>query len=167
MTERIGRVSRSAQTSQQTDFQCAFLMPSHQYFQKALHFPPLRKIADLDPVRLNLVSIISEPLRIRFLMNPVDGRNRSFSGLPGNQFVRQEHELLDQLMRNIVLFAHQADCLSFRIQDHAHFRHVQFQGALLEPPLPQDRREAPGAMDITFKPGRRLSLQNAKCFAIG
>ena len=151
VTERIGRISRFAQTSQKADFQCGFLRSSHHYFQKPLHFAPLRKIAYLNPVRPDLVSIVGESLRIRFLMNPVDGWNQSFSGLPGDQFVRQEHELLDKLMRNIVFLADKPDRLSFVIQNNAHFWHVQFQGTLLETPFSQNCGKPPGSMEIALQ----------------
>jgi len=75
MTERVGRVSRFAQTSQQANFQRRFFRPSDNHFQEPLHFSTLRKIAHLDPVRLNLDPIVRETLGVRFLVNPVDGRN--------------------------------------------------------------------------------------------
>src|SRR5205823_3691803 len=148
MPDWVRGVDRLSQASQQADFQCAFLWSANDCLQETLHFAALREITHLDTIRPDLFPIVADPLRVRVLMNPVDRWNPPIPGFPGNHFVRQNHELLDMLVRNIILFTHQADSPSLAIQFYARLRHIEFKGPVIEPAFPEYRGKLPGTMDL-------------------
>jgi hypothetical protein len=87
-----------AKTAQQSDFQRSLFMPTHDHFQKTLHFPAMRQVADFDSVRPYLLPVLSQLPGIRFFVNPINRGNRPRSRFMGDEFIRQEHVFLDQLM---------------------------------------------------------------------
>ena len=74
-----------------------------QSTQKFLDFSWFAEITTGDPVEANLRAKLLETNRIRMLMDPVDAGFAQLKESGGNGFVSEEHELLDELVRLVVL----------------------------------------------------------------
>ena len=71
--------------------------------EQTLHLTPVRKIAALNPMAQHIFAIFLQSLVIRRLVNAIHRRAIQAHQPRRHRLVRQQHELLDKLMRNIVL----------------------------------------------------------------
>src|SRR5713101_3211144 len=105
-------------------------------------------------------TILGEFFRIGIFMDSVNRWDGPLSKLACDRFVRREHELLDQLMRFIVLNALQFYRFARCIDIYLHLWKIEIERAVLETFAAQERGELPRGMQPPTELAVRFCLQN-------
>ena len=98
-----------------------------QSIQELLDFPWFAEIATGDPVEADLRAKLLETNRIGMLMDPMDAGFAQLEEPGGDGFVSEEHELLDELVRLVVLDLLNINDPAPSIETEAGFRGREFQ----------------------------------------
>ena len=117
MAERLGRVTRAFQTFQEPDLERLFFRFAASEASNRCNSAAIGQIADLVIVAENQLPIFRQFFRIGIFVNAVDRRDEAILQFTRDRFVRREHELLDQLMRFVVLDPLEPDRLAFLVED--------------------------------------------------
>ena len=97
----------------------------------------MSQIADPVVKAKHELTILSEFLGVWVFVDAIDGGNRAFLELPGDRFVRCQHEFFDQLVRFVVLNALQSYWVTLSIDPDFYFWEIEIERAMLEPFPPQ------------------------------
>jgi hypothetical protein len=99
-------------------------------------------------------------------VNSIDRWDGTVFQFARDRLVRREHELLDQLMRLVVLYPLHRDRLAFGVQPHFHFRKIEIERALLKTLLAQKRRQFPSHVESLAELVFGGRLQQRVSFAV-
>ena len=97
----------------------------------------MRHVADLVTETLRVLPKIAQFFQVGVIMDPVDARNLQLADVLGDRFVRRQHELLNELVGNIIVDFLDMRRFSVLIEANFDFGKLQVQRTLREALLPE------------------------------
>ena len=116
--------------------------------QEPLDLDAIRQVAGLQAVAEGEFAEFLEPFGIGVGVDTVDRWEEPVLDLAGDDFVRREHEFLDELVGDIVLDLLEPDGMALVIQPDLDLRKIEIERAGLETVLPQKRGQFPCGMQL-------------------
>ena len=127
VAQRPGGIAGAGEGPEKTNSECgsdAGFIQSPQEFPDFLRFA---EIATGDPEEADFRTKLPETIRIGLLMHPVNAGSAQLKESGGDGFVGEEHELLDELVRLVVLDLLNINDTATSIETKAGFRRREFQ----------------------------------------
>ncbi len=132
VAERFNGVTGSHKGFKEADLEGGTNGEAVEPLQEPLDFEPVIEIPGLNVVAEHFLPVFLEAAGIGFFMDAVDGGAFQVEQAGGYGFVREEHEFLDQLMRNVVLDFFDTGNRTVFVETNFHFGKVEREGAGLE-----------------------------------
>ena len=144
MPDRLGRVPGLLQRAQQPEMDRVFLRFAVHRGEQFLELAAVGEVADFVAEALRVLAEVFQLVEVGILMNPVETGNLRLAQMPGDGFVGDEHEFLDELVRDVIFNLLDAQRLAgFLVQADLDLREVQVEGTVGKPLFPQLGGEPP------------------------
>ena len=167
VSQWIGRVTGTLEALEESDFQCAGIWFPLQSIEQALQFGSMTEIAGFHAVSGGQFTVFIELFRIGLFVNAVDVGLIAPLEMACHEFIGQEHQLLDQLVGDVVLDQFQLHGASLAIEPDFHLRHFQIKRPGGKAALAKGGGAVPGGMDTTAYFVVRGGLKQGKGLPVG
>ena len=167
VAERFDRVPGAHERAQEADLEGGADGHGGEFAQELLHLGADGEVAAGQVVGHDFGAVFPQPSFIRSLVDPVDRGTIQGHEAGRDGFVGQEHELLDQLMGDVVVMPFDAQHPALVIQPDFGFRKIHFQRTGREPRSADELRHFVGLVQHFFDGIGGLALQHRQGFLIG
>src|SRR6266853_3392013 len=125
MPERLGVVTRALQAFEKSHLERLLFGFSTDCGKQTLQLTTMSQIADPVVKAKHELTILGEFLWVWVFVDAIDGGNSAFLELPGDRFVRCQHEFFDELVRFVILHALQSYWVTLFIDPDFYFRKIE------------------------------------------
>ncbi len=157
MPDGAGSVPGLLERSQQGELDGIFLGRAVDKLQQFLQLASMCQFPHLVPESLGVDPEIDQFVLVRIFMDPVEAGKVQAGNVTGDRFVGGQHELLDQLMRDVILNLLDRNRASILAEADLGFREIKIQGSLLEPLPAKGGRQLPHLFQFRGELGVRLA----------
>ena len=127
----------------------------------------MAEVARLHAVGGGKVAVLVELLRFGLLVNAVDVGLLAAFEVACDQFVGQQHQLLDELVGDVILDEFELGRPALLVQPDLDLRHLEIESAGGEAFLPEGRGAVPRGMDAAAHFILWRSLEEGECLPVG
>ena len=168
MSQRFQRVAGPHERLEEADLERRANGKRVELVQEALNLGALAQIAARHIVAEHFLAVFLEPRFLRGFVDPVDCRLLHLHEASRHGLVGQQHVLLDELMRDVVLDSLDPGDATGFVETDLHFRKVEFERTRLEPGFADLLSQIVGLMHhLLNRVGTWLALQEREDFPVG